>query len=118
LRERLAEAAIFVSCARYEPFGLAVLEAAQAGCALVLADIPGFRELWQGAAAFFPPGDAPALAGTIRRLRQMPSERQALADAARVRASLYSLEAMTSGTLRLYAKALRHERLSAASAAA
>lgn len=118
LREQLAETAIFVSCARYEPFGLAVLEAAQAGCALVLADIPGFRELWQGAAAFFPPGDAPALAETLRRLRQVAPERQALADAARARANHYSLEAMTSGTLRLYADALRHERLSAASAAA
>ena len=41
--------------ARYEPFGLAVLEAAQAGCALVLSDIPTFRELWDGAAMFVPP---------------------------------------------------------------
>lgn len=118
LRQRLAEAAVFVSCARYEPFGLAVLEAAQAGCALVLADIPGFRELWQGAAAFFPPGDAPALAETVRRLRRVPAERQALARAAQARAGVYSLEAMTSGTLRLYAEALRHERIPAASAAA
>ena len=44
--------------ARYEPFGLAVLEAAQAGCALVLADIPTFRELWDGAAVFVPADDA------------------------------------------------------------
>ena len=43
---------IFVSVSRYEPFGLAVLEAAHAGCALVLSDIPTFRELWQGAASF------------------------------------------------------------------
>ena len=40
--------------ARYEPFGLAVLEAAQAGCALVLADTAGFRELWHGAAHLRP----------------------------------------------------------------
>jgi glycosyltransferase involved in cell wall biosynthesis len=34
---------VFVSLARYEPFGLAVLEAAGAGCALVLSDIESFR---------------------------------------------------------------------------
>ena len=45
---RLAARPVFVSAARYEPFGLAVLEAAQAGCALVLSDIPTFRELWGG----------------------------------------------------------------------
>ncbi|MBD0271625.1 MAG: glycosyltransferase family 4 protein, partial [Acetobacteraceae bacterium] len=54
---RLAEGPVFVSVALYEPFGLAVLEAAQAGCALVLSDIPTFRELWDGAAEFVPAGD-------------------------------------------------------------
>ena len=44
------EAAIFARPARYEPFGLAILEAAQAGCALVLGDIPSLRELWADAA--------------------------------------------------------------------
>ncbi len=63
----LAGAAVFCSPARYEPFGLAVLEAAQAGCALVLSDTPGFRELWDGAALFADPHDAAALAATLRR---------------------------------------------------
>lgn len=52
LADEFARASVFVSVARYEPFGLAVLEAAQAGCALVLSDIPTFRELWDGAAVF------------------------------------------------------------------
>ena len=43
-----------VSPALYEPFGLAVLEAAQAGCALVLSDIPTFRELWERRRALRP----------------------------------------------------------------
>lgn len=47
-----ADATIFASMATYEPFGLAVLEAASAGMRLVLSDIPTFRELWQGAATF------------------------------------------------------------------
>ncbi len=52
LHEVMARTQVFASTALYEPFGLAVLEAAQAGCALVLSDIPTFRELWDGAALF------------------------------------------------------------------
>src|SRR4051794_13967530 len=47
LRE-MQRASIFVSPAIYEPFGLSVMEAASAGCALVLANIASFRELWNG----------------------------------------------------------------------
>ena len=59
---------MFVSSARYEPFGLAVLEAAAAGCALVLSDIPTFRELWDGAATFVACDDDLALAQAIERI--------------------------------------------------
>ena len=55
--------------ARYEPFGLAVLEAAQAGMRLVLSDIPSFRELWDGAATFV----------ASRRADLLPALRHALA---------------------------------------
>ena len=48
----LAARPAFVSAALYEPFGLAVLEAAAAGCPLILSDIPTFRELWDGVATF------------------------------------------------------------------
>ncbi|PUE89089.1 hypothetical protein C7T87_25825, partial [Xanthomonas hortorum pv. hederae] len=62
LQQRLRLASIFCAPSLYEPFGLGVLEAAQAGCALVLADIPTFRELWEGAALFVSPQDDAALA--------------------------------------------------------
>ncbi|WP_431270358.1 glycosyltransferase [Dankookia sp. P2] len=64
----LATRPVFVSAARYEPFGLAVLEAAQAGCALVLSDTTGFRELWDGAAVFVAPDDAAGFAATVESL--------------------------------------------------
>jgi glycosyltransferase involved in cell wall biosynthesis len=48
----MARAAIYALPARYEPFGLSVLEAAASGCALVLGDIPSLRENWEGAALF------------------------------------------------------------------
>lgn len=61
-------AAVFAAPARYEPFGLAVLEAALDGCALVLGDIPSLRELWDDAAQFVDPEDPVALAGAIGSL--------------------------------------------------
>lgn len=52
MRDLMSRAAVFAHPAKYEPFGLAVLEAARHRCALVLADIPSLRELWEGAAIF------------------------------------------------------------------
>jgi len=82
---RLGARPIFVSTARYEPFGLAVLEAAQAGCALVLSDIPTFRELWNGAAVLVAPDDDAAIAGAIGRLLEEPATRADLGRRARER---------------------------------
>jgi glycosyltransferase involved in cell wall biosynthesis len=113
----LAAKPIFVSLARYEPFGLAVLEAAQAGCALVLSDIPSFRELWDGAAQFVPAGDDVAAAAAIREAAHDPSLRKWLGAAAAERAKVYTVEAMATGTLALYRKLLGGERLSQEAAA-
>lgn len=106
LDERLRRAAVFCSPSLYEPFGLGVLEAAQAGCALVLADIPTFRELWQGAAVFFDPHDDAALASLLdAMLADADWTRRQAALAAR-RAATFTVEAMAEGTLRVYAEAL------------
>ncbi|ODS86673.1 MAG: hypothetical protein ABS46_00750 [Cytophagaceae bacterium SCN 52-12] len=48
----LASSAIYAHPALYEPFGLSVLEAAQAGCALVLSRIGSLVENWRYAALF------------------------------------------------------------------
>ena len=113
LREKLAARPIFVSSALYEPFGLAVLEAAQAGCALVLSDIPTFRELWDGAALFVPPHDDRALAAAIVRLLGDRSYRSERAEKAVERAARYSVEACVDATETAYATARAvKERLS------
>lgn len=95
----LAGRPVFVSLARYEPFGLAVLEAAAAGCALVLSDTPGFRELWDGAATFVDAEDDAAAAEAVRGLLLDPGRRAAAGAAAADRAALYSVEAMAEGVL-------------------
>lgn len=101
-----AAASIFASPARYEPFGLAVLQAAQAGAALVLSDIPTFRELWDGAALFCPVDDAAAWRDTLEALLGAPERTRALGRAAQQRAAGYSVGAMVRGTLEAYSRAL------------
>lgn len=103
---RLARRPVFVSTALYEPFGLSVLEAALAGCPLVLSDIPTFRELWDGAALFVPPRDPAALAATLRRLGSSPAERRRLGERAAARAARYGLDRFVAETLGLYRSVL------------
>jgi glycosyltransferase involved in cell wall biosynthesis len=97
---------IFVAPARYEPFGLAVLEAAQAGCALVLSDIPGFRELWDGVAEFVQPGDDVALAATVQHIAADRERRVASGVAARERAERFTVETQATTMLDAYRRLL------------
>lgn len=102
----LASRPIFVSAALYEPFGLAVLEAAQAGCAIVLADRPVFRELWDGAALFVDPLDEHAIAATVDRLAADPQERANRGNAARLRSARYTPDRTAGAMLGLYRQLL------------
>ncbi len=96
-------APIYLFPARYEPFGLSVLEAGLSGCALVLGDIPSLRELWEGAALFVDPEDTDALADTLNALIDQPARRSELGRAARKRAEHYSRESMAAAYVDLYA---------------
>jgi glycogen(starch) synthase len=82
----MRRATLYVAPSRYEPFGLAPLEAALNGCALVLSDLGTFRELWDGCADFYPSGDAAALAGVLGRLADDPARVAEMAERARRRA--------------------------------
>jgi glycogen(starch) synthase len=100
----LRRAAIYASSALYEPFGLGILEAAQAGCALVLSDIATLRELWDGAAVFVDPRDPEAYAQAFNRLLRDPSEQRALGLQAKARSARYGLDRMGAGYLELYGR--------------
>ncbi|WJM25962.1 glycosyltransferase family 4 protein [Novosphingobium resinovorum] len=106
LGSRLATRPIFVSAASFEPFGLAVLEAAQAGCALVLSNIDTFRELWDGVALFAARDDEAAYAHAIEILLGDPDHRLRLGETARRRAGRYSPGAMANGMLDIYRQVL------------
>lgn len=98
----LRRAAVFAEPARYEPFGLAALEAALCGCALVLGDIPSLREVWGDAALYVSPDDSEHLASTINALLDSPERLRRTAAAARSRARRYTRQAMANGYLRAY----------------
>jgi glycogen synthase len=102
LAQRYAAAAICALPARYEPFGLSALEAALAGCALVLGDIPTLLEVWGDAALFVDPFDDAALASALRRLCEDGRRRDELAGRSRARAARYSAEAMAAGYVEAY----------------
>ncbi|WP_200894551.1 glycosyltransferase family 4 protein [Sphingomonas sp. SRS2] len=102
LTRLLAAQPVFASAAIYEPFGLAVLEAAAAGCALVLADMPTFRELWDGSATFVDPRDDRGFADAIERLIGNFALRLACGRESRERARCFSVENMVRGVLKAY----------------
>ena len=99
---QFAAAAIYCLPARYEPFGLSILEAALSGCALVLGDILTLRELWDGAAVFVDPGDADGLRAALQRLVDDPDERRGSGQRARDRAARYGVPTMSAAYAALY----------------
>lgn len=110
MRAWMARASIFALPARYEPFGLSVLEAGMSGCALVLGDIPTLRELWGGAAVFVPPDDTGALRATLRQLTRDKAQAVMLGQAAKRRAACFTLGRMTAGYVAAYAEAMAARR--------
>jgi len=106
MAERLGTTAIYAAPARYEPFGLGILEAAASGCALVLGDIPSLRENWDGAALLVPPDDAAGWRTTLCCLIACDSRRGGLGPAAHRRALALTRERMAARYAELYCELL------------
>ena len=104
-KEMLAQykaASIFVAPALYEPFGLAALEAALCGCALVLSDLPSFRETWGNAAQYFRAGDHDSLSAALKRVVAERALRAELACMARKRALKFGAQEMACAYMEIY----------------
>jgi glycogen synthase len=103
LRQLYGRAAVYAATSRYEPFGLAPVEAALSRCALVCNDIPTFRELWGDDAIFFERNSASSLAGALERLMNDDDLRVAYANRAYHRAlERYTTDRMVNDYLVLY----------------
>jgi glycosyltransferase involved in cell wall biosynthesis len=109
--ELMSRASIFAAPALYEPFGRGPLEAALAGCALLLSDLPSLREVWGDAALFVDPRDPAALRTGLQTLVSDAALREDLAARARRRAARYTPERMASTYLYLYRELMaRHSQ--------
>jgi glycogen synthase len=102
LRGWLSRASIYTLPALYEPFGLSVLEAAHAGCALVLSDIPTLREVWADAALYCDPRDSGSVASAVQRLILDEGSREEMQSRASGRAKRFSLDRFGDAYLELY----------------
>jgi hypothetical protein len=98
----LRETRIYLSAARYDPFGLLPLQAALNGCALLLSDIPSYREMWGDSAAFF---ETEQLSTRWQWLLEDDAACTRLARQARQRAlERYAPERMAERYLEVYAR--------------
>jgi glycogen synthase len=114
LRQLYGRCAIYAATSRYEPFGLAPLEAALSRCALVANDIPSFREIWGDAALYFQHNDARSLGIAIRSLLADADLRRDYANRAlRHAQENYNAARMTNDYLALYDAMIHSEALAA-----
>lgn len=102
LLECMSRASIFLHPALYEPFGLSVLEAARAGCCLILADIPSLRELWSGSAVFIDPRQPEQWICRLNQLFASAPEILYWGETARRHAARYSEKSTIEAYLNLY----------------
>jgi glycosyltransferase involved in cell wall biosynthesis len=114
MRALYSRAAVYAATARYEPLGMAALDAAFSRCAIVANDIPSFREVWGDAALYFRTNDASSLADTLRRLDADRALRHAYADRAFARArARFTTQRMIDDYLALYRGLLTASTLAA-----
>jgi glycogen synthase len=114
LRALYSRAAVYAATARYEPLGIAPLDAAFSRCAIVANDIPSFREVWGNAALYFRTNDANSLAETLRQLDADRDLRRSYADRAYTRArERFTTKRMIDDYLELYRTLVSADTLAA-----
>ena len=91
-----------------ESFGMVLTEAFAASTPVVASDIPGYRDVAREGidSLLVPPGDALALAETLRALALDPSQRAAMAISARERAERFSWAHVAEEVHEVYEQAI------------
>lgn len=109
LFELFANTAIYICTSIYEPFGLAPLEAALCGCAVVANNIPSLREVWDDGALFF--DGAVSLSNLLSSLCRDEQELRSAQERSRQRARGLSAKKMTAGYLGLMQSVLQQRQV-------
>ncbi|MEX3503887.1 glycosyltransferase family 4 protein [Corynebacterium sp. LK2510] len=99
-----------------ESFGIVLVEAMAAGCAVVASDLDAFAAVCAAdqanpAGVLFPTGDAAALANELRALIDDPARRQRLAQAGAARAAHYDWAVVTDQILAVYETVSHNEKV-------
>ena len=105
LHAHFRQSAIYICTSRYEPFGLAPLEAALCGCALVARDLPSLREVWGDSAVYF--NDNGSLTNALHAMARDPSLLAQAQARAGKRAAQFTPERMADAYLALLQAVLR-----------
>lgn len=100
------ESAMYICTSRYEPFGLAPLEAALCGCAVLANDIPSLQEVWQDGALYFQ--DARSLTRLLHHVCNAPNELAAAQQRSLDRARTFTGLRMADGYERLFQRWRSH----------
>ncbi len=109
LHRHFRQSAIYLCTSLYEPFGLAPLEAALCGCAVIARDLPSLREVWDDGALYFT--DASSLQATLQWLAASPDSLAQAQRCAHFRATQYTAERMTDSYLHLFQTVLQQAQV-------
>jgi glycosyltransferase involved in cell wall biosynthesis len=96
----LQQSSVYIAASVYEPFGLAPLEAALCGCAVLARNLDSMREVWGDAALYFK--NAAELEALLSALSIDPDALHQAQLASSTRARQFTAERMTSSYLALY----------------
>lgn len=114
LRHWYGRAAIYAATSKYEPFGLAPLEAALSRCVVLANDIPSFREIWGESAYYYERNNAASLSEAIARLSDDRELRLTYANLAYNRARhRYTADRMVEDYMNLYQALVNAEAIAA-----
>lgn len=110
LRARYEEADVFAYPSLYEGFGLPVLEAMEAGTAVLTSNVSSIPEVAGDAAVLVDPRSVGEVASGLDRLLSDPSLRRDLARRGRERARRFTWEATAGATVESYRRAIEGRR--------
>lgn len=94
-----------------ESFGIILVEAMAAGCAVVASRIPAFEAVAGGVGAFFESGNSAALASQLQMLIDDPQHRNRLISAGAARAQVYDWSTVARQILAVYETVSLNEKV-------